>query len=110
MSLGMDVVLRMSARTLAWLDGQPVIDKFTHSVWEEITEMERAGHHPDTIRRLRRVLVEHRPVSGRWCRACPHQGWRRPRFPCLVWHELSSGLLSFARVQPTLGLPNRRRS
>ncbi|MGH3857578.1 MAG: hypothetical protein ACRDR6_29640 [Pseudonocardiaceae bacterium] len=106
---GMDAALHLSARTLAWLAANPHARRFAHLVWDEITEMERAGHRPATITRWRQVLAEHRPTSAGRCRACPGRRWRRPRFPCIAWHEIRSELPSFPRVPPRLGLPQRYR-
>ncbi|MBV8540298.1 MAG: hypothetical protein JO364_19580 [Pseudonocardiales bacterium] len=105
----MDAALHLSVRTLAWLADHPHARRFARSVWEEIAELERAGHRPATITRLRRVLAEHRPTSAGRCRACPRRRWRRPSFPCIVWHEIRSELPSFPRRQPLLSLPARRR-
>lgn len=104
-----DVALRLSSRTLAWLDDHPHARRFARLVWDEIIETERAGHRPATIARWRWVLAEHRPTSAGLCRVCPRRRWHRPRFPCIVWHEIRGELPSFPRVPPRLGLPNRYR-
>jgi hypothetical protein len=44
---------------------------------DKLTELERAGHHPDSLAALRSVLAEHQ---------------RRRRFPCIVWHQIHIGL------------------
>ncbi|MGH3698056.1 MAG: hypothetical protein ACRDQY_01020 [Pseudonocardiaceae bacterium] len=105
---GMDAALDLSSRTLAWLAEHPPVRKFARSVWDEITELERAGHRPATITRWRRVLADHGPTPSGRCRACRPWRWRSSPFPCIVWHEIRSQLPSFPRRQPLLRLPPRR--
>jgi hypothetical protein len=106
---GMDVALRLSPRTLAWLADHPPVRKFAHSVWDRLTELERAGHRPGTIDALRQVLADHGPSSTGRCRACRRRKWRRRRFPCIVWHKIGGELLGlFPWRQPLLRLPPRR--
>jgi hypothetical protein len=106
---GMAVALQLSARTLAWLAEHPPARKFAHSVWDKITELERAGHRPGTIHALRQVLADHGPSSTGRCRACRRRrGWRRRRFPCIVWHEIAELPGMIPRPQPLLRLPTRR--
>jgi hypothetical protein len=89
----MDAALHLSARTLAWLADHPHARRFARSAWDKLTELERAGHRPDTIDALRRVLADHRPTPAGRCRSCRRWRWRRRRFPCIVWHELHGDLL-----------------
>ncbi|MGH3773064.1 MAG: hypothetical protein ACRDRW_17005 [Pseudonocardiaceae bacterium] len=105
---GMDAALRLSTRTLAWLADHPPVSRFARSVWDEITELERAGHRPATIDRWRRVLADHGPTSTGRCRACRPWSWRSSPFPSIVWHEIRSELPSFPRRQPLLSLPTQR--
>jgi hypothetical protein len=106
---GMDAALNLSSRTLAWLADHPHVSKFARSVWEAITELERAGYRPDTIDALRQVLADHRPTPAGRCRACRRWRGRRRRFPCIVWHEIRGELFGlFPRRQPPLRLPTRR--
>ncbi|MBV9029006.1 MAG: hypothetical protein JO364_01585 [Pseudonocardiales bacterium] len=105
---GMDAALPLSTRTLAWLAEHPHARGFARSVWDRLTERERAGHRPDTITALRWVLVDHRPTPGGRCRACRRWRGRRRRFPCIVWHEVHGELLGlFPWGRPPLSLPSR---
>jgi hypothetical protein len=106
---GMDAALNLSTRTVAWLAEHPPARKFARSVWDKLTELERAGHRPDTIHALRQVLADHRPTAAGRCRACRRWKWRRRRFPCIVWHEIGSKLPGMAPWwQPLHRLPPRR--
>ncbi|MGH3755915.1 MAG: hypothetical protein ACRDRP_25195 [Pseudonocardiaceae bacterium] len=105
----MDVALKLPARTLAWLAEHPPARKFARSVWDKLTELERAGHRPGTIQALRQVLADHGPTAAGRCRACRRRRWRRRRFPCIVWHEIAGQLPGMVpRQQPLLRLPPRR--
>ncbi|MEO7194989.1 MAG: hypothetical protein ABIZ05_09220 [Pseudonocardiaceae bacterium] len=107
---GIDAALRLSSRTLDWLADNPRASKIALSVWDKLTELERAGHRPDTIDRFRRILAEHRPTSAGRCRACPRLRWRRRRFPCLVWHEIRDELFGWIPWGPQPpSLPVQRR-
>lgn len=76
------------------------------SVSDKLTELERAGHHPDTLAALRRVLACHQPTPAGRCRTCRWGTWRhlwrsRP-FPCVIWHQIRSELLGvFASGAPS---------
>lgn len=67
------------------------------SVWDKLTELERAGHHPDTLAALRRILACHQPTPMGRCRTCHRGTWRHLRrsrpFPCVIWHQIRSELL-----------------
>jgi hypothetical protein len=107
----MDAALHLSPRTLVWLAEHPLIRKVVHSVWDKLTELERAGHHPDTLDALRRVLAEHSPTPAGRCRACPRWRGRRRRFPCIVWHEIRGqllGLFPWRQPAPPLRLRTQR--
>jgi hypothetical protein len=56
-----DVTLQLSARTLSWLADHPQARKVVSSVWDMLAELEQAGHHPQLIAALRRVLTSHQP-------------------------------------------------
>ncbi|MGH8571884.1 MAG: hypothetical protein ACREX8_04820 [Gammaproteobacteria bacterium] len=83
------------------------------SVWDTLTELETAGHHPRLIAGLRFVLVHHAPTRALRCRTCRRRGWRslwrRRRFPCVVWHQIRGELLGHRnlsgahRVRPNSG-------
>ncbi|MGH3810362.1 MAG: hypothetical protein ACRDRU_27825 [Pseudonocardiaceae bacterium] len=61
------------------------------SVWDKLTELEQAGHHPDPIAALRSVLAAHQSTRAGRCRTCRRGTWRhlwrRRPFPCIVWHQ-----------------------
>jgi hypothetical protein len=90
---GEDVTLHLSARTLAWLADHPQARKLVSSVWDMLTELEQAGHHPRPIAALRRVLTTHQPTPAGRCRTCRRATWRRRPFPCIVWHQIRLELL-----------------
>ncbi|MGH3790945.1 MAG: hypothetical protein ACRDQ9_09115 [Pseudonocardiaceae bacterium] len=46
--------LQLSPRTVAWLAGHSHARRFVRSVWDTLTELERAGHYPGVIVALRR--------------------------------------------------------
>ncbi|MGH3924401.1 MAG: hypothetical protein ACRDTT_16325 [Pseudonocardiaceae bacterium] len=83
---------------MAWLADHPHARELVRSVWDELAKLERAGQHADTIAALRVVLVHHQPptAAGR-CRTCRRftwrNLWRRPPFPCIVWHQIRGELL-----------------
>jgi hypothetical protein len=91
------VTLQLSTRTVAWLANRPRARELVGSVWDTLTDLERAGHHPRTIAALRFVLVHHQPPTptGR----CPHcrftwrRLWRRRPWPCVVWRQIHHELL-----------------
>lgn len=78
--------------TLAWLTDNPQARTMVRSVWNTLTELEQAGHHPGVITALRRVLTHHQPTPAGRCRTCRRWRWRRRRFPCIVWHQVHSAL------------------
>jgi len=88
-----DVTVHLSARTVAWLAGHSQTRRLVGSVWDMLAELERAGHHPRPIAALRRVLAHHQPTAAGRCRTCRRWGWRRPSFPCVVWHQIRGELL-----------------
>ncbi len=88
-----DAALGLSPRTVAWLADHPQARRFVGSVWDKLTELDRAGQDPGTIDALRRVLTHHQPTSAGRCRTCARVTWRRRRFPCIVWHQVRCGLL-----------------
>jgi hypothetical protein len=55
------VTLQLSTQTVAWLADRPRPRELVGSVWDTLTDLERAGHHPRTIAALRFVLVHHQP-------------------------------------------------
>ncbi|MGH3708899.1 MAG: hypothetical protein ACRDRU_18085 [Pseudonocardiaceae bacterium] len=72
------------------------------SVWDTLTELEQAGHHPHPIAALRSVLTRHHPTRAGRCHTCRrfawHHLWRRQAFPCPVWHQIRNELIGvFAR-------------
>ncbi len=92
-----DTRLRLPDQTVAWLAEHPHARRVVASLWDKLTELEQAGHHPDTIAALRNVLTHHQPTSAGRCRACRRLNWRhlwrRRVFPCLVWHQIRGELL-----------------
>jgi hypothetical protein len=84
--------LQLSAQTLAWLAEHPHARRLVRSVWDALTKLEQAGHHPKLIDALRRVLTWHQPTRAGRCRAC-RRGLRRRPFPCVVWHQIRSELV-----------------
>lgn len=87
-----DVTLDLSARTVTWLADHPRARRLVGSVWDTLTELERAGHHPRLIATLQRVLAHHQPTPAGRCPACRHWTGRRRRFPCTVWHQVRGEL------------------
>ncbi|MGH3974890.1 MAG: hypothetical protein ACRDS9_16410 [Pseudonocardiaceae bacterium] len=83
--------------------------KLTGSVWAKLTELERAGHHPDTLAALRRVLACHQPTPTGRCRTCRRGSWRHlwrsQPFPCVIWHQIRSELFG---VFASSGHPTER--
>ncbi len=96
-SCRVDATLQLSARTVAWLAQHPLARALVDSVWDTLTELERAGHHPPVLAALRFVLKHHEPTPSGRCRACRRVTWRglwrRRRFPCLVWRQIRGELL-----------------
>ncbi len=82
----------LSAQTMACLAERPLARALVDSVWNTLTELERAGQHPGPIAALRRVLTHHQPTSTGRCRTCRRVTWRR-RFPCIVWYQIQGELL-----------------
>jgi hypothetical protein len=99
--------LQLSARTVAWLAEHPRARRLVRSVWDTLTELQRAGHHPATLDALRLVLTQHQPSSAGRCRTCRRWAWRRPPFPCVVWHQVRGELLNQSRDYGE-GAPRRR--
>lgn len=89
----MDETLQLSARTVAWLADHVHARKLVRSVWDGLGELQRAGHHPGAIAALRHILSHHQPTSTGRCRTCRRRIWRRPPFPCIVWHQVRGELL-----------------
>ena len=87
----------LSARTLAWLAERPAARALVESVWDTLAELEAAGHPPRLLAALRFVLIHHQPNPAGRCRACRRVGWRggwrRRRFPCVVWQQIRGELL-----------------
>lgn len=83
----------LPARTLAWLAEHPHARRLVRSVWDTLTELEHAGHHPRPIAALRRVLAHHQPTPAGRCPTCRRWAGRRRRFPCVVWHQVRGELL-----------------
>jgi hypothetical protein len=88
-----DMTLHLSTRTVDWLAGHPHARRFVRSVWDKLTELERSGQYPGALDALRRVLIQHQPTSAGRCRTCRRVTWRRPAFPCTVWHQIRFDLL-----------------
>jgi hypothetical protein len=72
------------------------------SVWDTLTELEQAGHHPRLLAAVRFVLAHHQPTPAGRCRACRRMSWRglwrRRRFPCLVWRQIRGELLGHLTI------------
>lgn len=91
------MTLQLSTRTVAWLADRPRARELVGSVWDTLTALEHAGHHPGAIAAVRFVLVHHQPPTptGR----CPHcrftwrRLWRRRPWPCVVWRQIHHELL-----------------
>lgn len=92
-----DAAPHLSTRTVTWLADQPHARRLIRSVWDKLTELERAAHHPEAIAALWRVLAYHQPTPAGRCRACRRftwrHLWRRRAFPCMVWHQVRGELL-----------------
>ncbi len=88
-----DATLHLSTRTLDWLARRPRDRDLVRSVWDTLTELERAGHDPGAIDALRRVLTHHQPTSAGRCHTCRRWTSRHPPFPCVVWHQIRGELL-----------------
>jgi hypothetical protein len=88
---------QLSARTLAWLAERPLALVVVESVWDTLTELEQAGHHPRLLAAVRFVLIHHEPTRAGRCRTCRRVSWRglwrRRRFPCVVWRQIRGELL-----------------
>ncbi|MGH4005601.1 MAG: hypothetical protein ACRDSO_16020 [Pseudonocardiaceae bacterium] len=46
-----DSARHLSPQTLAWLADRPHARQMVRSMWEALTELEQAGHHPGAISR-----------------------------------------------------------
>lgn len=57
------MTLQLSTRTVAWLADRPRARELVGSVWDTLTDLERAGHHPGAIAAVRFVLVHHQPPT-----------------------------------------------
>ncbi|MGH3888887.1 MAG: hypothetical protein ACRDSZ_20415 [Pseudonocardiaceae bacterium] len=90
---GVNAVLQLSTRTVAWLTDHPAARQFVGSVWDKLTELERSGQYPGAIDALRRVLIHHQPTAAGRCRHCRRVTGRRRPFPCIVWHQIRFDLL-----------------
>lgn len=88
-----DATLQLSTQTVAWLANHSRTRQFVGSVWNKLTELERAGHHPGAIDALRHVLIYHQPTPAGRCRTCKRWRLRRRPFPCVVWHQIRNDLL-----------------
>ena len=93
-----DATLHLSIRTLDWLAQHSLHRVLVESVWDTLTELERAGHHAGAIAALRFVLVHHEPTPAGRCRACRRVSWRRRRFPCPVWRQIRGELLGHLAI------------
>jgi len=76
--VGSIATLHLSARTVSWLDRRPQARLVVDSVWNTLTELEAAGHHPRLLAAMRFVLVHHEPTAAGRCRACRRGSWRSP--------------------------------
>jgi hypothetical protein len=82
---------------MAWLAGRPRARELVASVWDTLTDLEHAGHHPGAMAALRFVLIHHQPPTrtGR----CPHcrftwrRLWHHRPWPCVVWRQVHHELL-----------------
>lgn len=97
-----DATLHLSARTLSWLAQRPHARLVVDSVWDTLTELEAAGHHPRLVAAVQFVLVHHAPTAAGRCRACRRVTWRglwrRRRFPCVVWRQIRGELLGHLAI------------
>jgi hypothetical protein len=101
---------QLCARTQAWLTDRPQTRKFVRAIFDELAELERAGHPPAILTTVGYLLFEHqiRTRTGR-CHGCRRARrrsgwrrlWRRP-FPCEVWYVIHLGLQGFY-TRPPLG-------
>ncbi len=64
--LKVDATVHLSTRTLGWLADHPSARRLVRSVWDKLTELERAGQHPGPIDGLRRVLARYVLVRLVW--------------------------------------------
>ena len=103
-----DMTLHLSPRTVDWLTGHPHARRFVRSVWDTLTELERSGQYPGAIDALRRVLTQHQPTATGRCRTCRRVTWRRPAFPCTVWHQIRFDLLGLFAGAGRHGQPTGR--
>ncbi|MGH3872537.1 MAG: hypothetical protein ACRDSR_13695 [Pseudonocardiaceae bacterium] len=83
----------LPTRTRDWLAEHPRARNVVHSVWDRLTELQRAGHDPGALDALRSVLSHHQPTPAGRCRTCPRVTGRRRPFPCIVWHQIRIQLL-----------------
>ncbi|MGH3823581.1 MAG: hypothetical protein ACRDRA_12245 [Pseudonocardiaceae bacterium] len=89
--------MQLPARTVTWLADRPHVRTLVRAVWDKLTDLERAGQHPDAIATLRFILIHHQPPTphGR-CRTCRRLTWRhlwrRRPFPCTIWMTIHLGL------------------
>ena len=60
-----DATLHLSARTLSWLAQRPQARLVVDSVWDTLTELEQAGHHPRLLAAVRFVRVKPRSYNVR---------------------------------------------
>ncbi|MGH3973691.1 MAG: hypothetical protein ACRDS9_10250, partial [Pseudonocardiaceae bacterium] len=93
-----DAMLQLSAQTVAWLADHPRASRFVGSVWDKLSELERAGHYPGAIDALRRVLIYHQPTPPGRCRTRRHWTSRRRPFPCVVWHQIRNDLGAYSQA------------
>ncbi len=90
---GVDTTLQLSTQTLDWLAHHPRDRRLVRSVWDTLTELERASQQPEAIAALRRVLTQHQPTPAGRCHTCRRWTGRRRPFPCIVWHQIRGELL-----------------
>jgi hypothetical protein len=92
-----DATPQLLPQTVTWLAKHAHARRVIRSVWDKLTELEHAGHHPDTITALRSVLTHHQPTPAGRCPTCRrlpwHHLWRRQPFPCMVWHQIRIEIL-----------------
>ncbi len=89
----MAVAPHLSTHTVTWLAEHPRAGQLVGSVWDKLTELDRAGQYPGAIDALRRVLTQHQPTAAGRCRTCRRVAGRRRPFPCIVWHQIRFDLL-----------------
>ncbi|MGB8201831.1 MAG: hypothetical protein WCF33_19445, partial [Pseudonocardiaceae bacterium] len=56
---GITVHWRLCARTRAWLTDRPQTRKFVRAIFDELAELERAGHPPDILTTVGYLLFEY---------------------------------------------------